>query len=127
MLNPTFLTLFLVVTYMNDDIVRTAPSKTFQRATNRNGTNLCPSGVDDMPYSTIAVDKLDLPQINTVCPPPETRCSWKCAVEPNCSSFSWKANTNLCEFYESGCRTCTVVPNCIHFEVSSHLIKSSIV
>src|SRR5688572_28992301 len=88
LLNITLLILFLLVTY--NDKVNSTPSKSFRRATNQNGANICPSGRNNKPYATIGVDQLDLPQRSATCsPPPDTLCSWKCTMDPNCTSFSW--------------------------------------
>lgn len=121
-LNFTLLTVFLLVTY--NEKVRSTPSKSFRRSTNRNRTDLCPTSQTDEPYATIAVDQMDLPEINPDCPPPDVLCSWKCTIESNCKSFVWKANTNLCEFYSSAPQTCTAVFDCIHFEVSKLITAS---
>lgn len=124
MLKLTLLTVFLLVGQTYSERVWSTPSKSFTRVTSPNGVNLCPSGENDKPYDMIAVDKLHLPQINTDCPlPTYTLCSWKCTMEPKCTSFSWKANTNQCEFYTCGAgRTCTIVRDCVYFEVSSDLV-----
>lgn len=115
-LNLSLLAAFLFATF--SEHVKSTSSKSFRRATNRNRTDLCPSGQTDAPYASIEVDMLYLPKVNTDCPSPYALCSWKCALEPNCMSFVWHANTKLCEFFSSVPQTCSAISDCIHFEVS---------
>lgn len=98
-----------------------AQQSSFRRVTLCNGTDLCASGKPSAVYN---VDVLAAATDNSSCVPPNVLCSRKCVLEPDCTSFNWKATIRTCELFSYTPTTCGFSANCVHYEVVNCLFQT---
>ena len=55
------------------------------------------------------------------CIPGDVKCGWMCSRRPNCTSYNYRVNTNLCELFDCTPQNFSYVAGCLHFLVSSAL------
>jgi len=89
-------------------------AKSFTKTSQENGTVMCAT---EEPSLVFEPHQLTVQSTEATCVPLGMYCAWKCSLEPNCTNFNYREDTNRCELFFYSPSNCTSIQFCTHSEV----------